>query len=77
VNLNDSPLDKQYQEYDNRLLTIKNLSYLILIYSVKDDQVLRLKINIEFFHGSKASLVTLFICKKNYFYRTSASLGYI
>ena len=64
MDLNDGALDKQYQEYNNRLLTIKNLkssnAYLL---SQLNDQVQQLKINKEFLHGSKEIFVTLFMCK--------------
>jgi len=64
MDLNDGALDKQYQEYNNRLLTIKNLkSSNANLLSRLDDQVQQLKINMEFFQGSKKILVTLFMCK--------------
>ena len=64
VDVNDGALEKQYREYNNRLLTIKNLkSSNANLLSQLDDQVQQLKINMEFLHGSKEILVTLFMCK--------------
>ena len=64
VDLNDGALDKQYQEYNSRLLTIKNLkSSNANLINQLDDQVQQLKINMELLHGSKEILVTLFMCK--------------
>ena len=63
MDVNDGALDKQYQEY-NRLLTIKNLkSSNANLLSQLHDQVQQLKINMEFLHGSKEILVTLFMCE--------------
>ena len=64
VDLNDGALNKQYQEYNNRLLTIKNLkSSNANLLSQLDDQVQQLKMNIEFLHESKEILATQFMCK--------------
>ena len=58
MDVNDGALDKQYQEYNNRLPTIKNLkSSNSNLLSQRDDQVQKLKINMEFLHGSHLMLI--------------------